>query len=265
MKQRIDAKGLRDIQLSMMDQVDAFCTAEGINYSLSGGSLLGAVRHKGFIPWDDDVDLMMPRPDYERFLSSFNDCHDDIKALNYRVDANFPRPFTKITDLNTRIVSRNGISCYGVFLDVFPIDGQPSTEEETKVYVDKYAILNKWFYKKTPIYRMTGNPLVALKTLIRAPFYPSRDITYRQIRELIEAYPFESSEYAGAIMGDSGMGTHIPTKVFYDFVRREFEGRQYSTIKDADTYLTRMYGDYMTPPPPAQQRTRHFGKVYRIK
>ncbi|MBR0299752.1 MAG: LicD family protein [Bacteroidales bacterium] len=264
MKKSLGIEEIRQIQLRMMDEVDSFCTANNINYSLSGGSLLGAVRHKGFIPWDDDVDLLMPRPDYERFLSLFNKSHEDIKALNYRVDSNFPRPFTKITDMNTRIVARNGISCYGVFLDLFPVDGQPDSEEETRVYVNRYRSLNKKFYKRAPIYRMTSNPLIMLKTIIRTRFYPPREETYAQIRDLLGSYPFESSNFAGAVTGGSGMGTHIPSSVYHEFIRREFEGRTYSTVKDADTYLKRMYGDYMKLPPLSEQRTHHFGKVYKL-
>lgn len=264
MREFLDAAGIRQRQLEMLDIFDGFCTSNGINYSLSGGSLLGAVRHKGFIPWDDDVDLMMPRPEYERFLASFNDSSSEIKALNYRVDPDFPRPFTKITDLHTRIVARNGISKYGIFLDLFPIDGQPDTEEETAVYVTEYERLNRLFYKKTPLYRMSDNWFVKVKSAVRGLFFPPREETMDSIRKLIGKYPFGTTGFAGAVMGGSRMGTHVPDSVFMEFVRMEFEGRSISCIKDYDTYLSRMYGDYMTPPPPREQRTNHFGKVYKV-
>ena len=264
MKEVLDLAQVRQRQLEMLDVFSDFCSSEGISYSLSGGSLLGAVRHKGFIPWDDDVDLMMPRPDYERFLASFNGHSDDIKALNYRVDPDFPRPFTKITDLHTKIVARNGISKYGIFLDLFPIDGQPDSEEETAKYVAEYERLNRLFYKKTPLYRMSDNLFVRVKSAIRGPFFPPREKTMDQIKSLLEKYPFGSTGFAGAIMGGSKMGTHVPDSVFKEFTSMEFEGRSISCIKDYDTYLTRMYGDYMTPPPPREQKTNHFGTVFRI-
>ena len=239
MRESLNLAQIRQRQLEMLDIFDDFCTTRGIKYSLSGGSLLGAVRHKGFIPWDDDVDLMMPRPEYERFLASFNKETADIKAINYRVDPDFPRPFTKITDLGTRIAARNGINKYGIFLDLFPIDGQPDNEEETSEYVAEYERLNRLFYKKTPLYRMSDNLLVKIKSV-------------------------GSTGFAGAIMGGSKMGTHVPDRVFKEFTRMEFEGRSISCIKDYDTYLTRMYGDYMTPPPPRKQKTNHFAAVYRV-
>ncbi len=260
----LDSGQIRSRQLEMLDCFNSFCTREGISYSLSGGSLLGAVRHKGFIPWDDDIDLMMPRPDYEIFLSLFEGAFPGIRALNYRVDKDFPRPFTKITDMGTRIFARNGISKYGIFLDLFPIDGQPDTEEGTKEYVDEYERLNRLFYKKTPHYRMSRNLFVKVKSLIRSPFYPSREETMEKIRALVGKYPFGSTGYAGAVMGGSRMGTHVPDRVFKEFTRMEFEGRSLSCIRDYDTYLTRMYGDYMTPPPPRERRTDHFGKVIQL-
>lgn len=263
MTEILDSAQIRQRQLEMLDRFCDFCASKGLNYSLSGGSLLGAVRHKGFIPWDDDVDLMMPRPDYERFLGSFNSESDHFKALNFRVDPDFPRPFTKITDPGTRIVARNGISKYGIFLDLFPIDGQPDSEEETARYVAEYERLNRLFYKKTPLYRMSDNPLVKVKSALRSPFFPQREETMGKIERLIGEYPFGSTGFAGAVMGGSRMGTHVPVGVFKEFTLMEFEGREVSCITDFDTYLTRMYGDYMTPPPPRERRTGHFGKVYR--
>lgn len=263
MTEVLDSARIRERQLEMLDIFDEFCSSKGISYSLSGGSLLGAVRHKGFIPWDDDVDLMMPRPEYERFLATFNEGREDIKALNYRVDPDFPRPFTKITDLGTRIVARNGISKYGIFLDLFPIDGQPASEEETAEYVAEYERLNRLFYKKTPLYRMSDNLLVKVKSALRSPFFPPREETMGKIERLIARYPFGTTGFAGAVMGGSRMGTHVPDSVFKEFTRMEFEGRSLSCVKDFDTYLTRMYGDYMTPPPPRERRTGHFGKVFK--
>ncbi len=264
MRESLNLAQIRQRQLEMLDIFDDFCTTRGIKYSLSGGSLLGAVRHKGFIPWDDDVDLMMPRPEYERFLASFNKENVDIKAINYRVDPDFPRPFTKITDLGTRIAARNGINKYGIFLDLFPVDGQPDNEEETSEYVAEYERLNRLFYKKTPLYRMSDNLLVKIKSAIRGPFFPPREETMSKIKSLLQRYPFGSTGFAGAIMGGSKMGTHVPDRVFKEFTRMEFEGRSISCIKDYDTYLTRMYGDYMTPPPPRKQKTNHFAAVYRV-
>ena len=111
---------------------------------------------------------------------------------------------------------------------------------------------------------MSDNLFVRVKSAIRGPFFPPREKTMDQIKSLLEKYPFGSTGFAGAIMGGSKMGTHVPDSVFKGFTRMEFEGRSISCIKDYDTYLTRMYGDYMTPPPPREQKTNHFGTVYRI-
>ena len=91
---RMTTEEFRQTMLDIMDRIDVFCTENGIRYSLDGGSLLGAVRHKGFIPWDDDMDVIMPRADYDRFWRLFNEAHTDYKAVNFQVDPDCPHTFT---------------------------------------------------------------------------------------------------------------------------------------------------------------------------
>ena len=123
----------REIQLYLLDilkAVDSFCVKEGIRYSMAYGTLLGAVRHKGFIPWDDDIDLLMPRPDYERFVSMFGKepgsryrclCHKEgVKGDR------FVHFFAKVEDVKTKSLQGRGYDYdFGLNIDIFPMDGKP--------------------------------------------------------------------------------------------------------------------------------------------
>lgn len=263
----LDLQQIRQIQLSMMDRLDAFCTSRGIRYSLSGGSLLGAVRHHGFIPWDDDMDVLMPRPDYERFLIEFPLSGQEGCILeNLRTDPDWPLSFTKLMDTGTVLVQRrNGLRRYGVFIDIFAVDGQPSDDAAMELYYRRYRHLSHELHKRAPLHRFTDKPSIKAKVVIRRCFHGPSKTVVRAIDELLASYPFESSEYAGAIMGGSGMGTHIPKTVFEHYTRLPFEDREYSCLQDYDTYLSRMYGDYMTPPPPRKRVSPHLETCYKIK
>ena len=123
-----------EFRVHMMDilqDMQRFCDEKGLRYYLSYGSLLGAVRHKGFIPWDDDIDIWMPRPDYERFAKEYD--HPYYKVLSAWTDKNYPLDFPKVHDIRTKVVEEGGDGEWGVFVDIFILDGIHSPEEGVKM------------------------------------------------------------------------------------------------------------------------------------
>ena len=128
---RLSHGQIQEHLLSILKDVDAYCRSHGIRYSLAYGTLLGAVRHKGFIPWDDDVDLLMPRPDFERFVSGYGRDGGAFRCLygTRDKDADFVNFFAKVDDPAT--VSKEGGKYYrfGLNIDIFPVDGKPDGKE----------------------------------------------------------------------------------------------------------------------------------------
>ncbi len=136
-----DLKALQREYLKIMDMFDAVCRAHGLRYYMACGTMLGTVRHKGFIPWDDDVDLYMPRPDYDTLcLHSAEWLPADMKLCNQDTDITFPHYYGKVKDTGTTFVERTYLGHYGgAWIDIFPIDGAPENEAERKRHVRRFS------------------------------------------------------------------------------------------------------------------------------
>ena len=137
---------IHDVQIHILDKIDEICRHLNLRYSLGGGSLLGAVRHKGYIPWDDDIDIMLPRPDYETLLKAFYCKYPHLIIQDYNSDIAYQLRWARIYDDRTLLISKNTID--GVFVDVFPIDGLPPLHE-MKDYMDRLKRLRKNLAKVT--------------------------------------------------------------------------------------------------------------------
>ena len=256
---------IRETQLQIMDVVDAFCTENGLRYSLSSGTLLGAIRHKGFIPWDDDVDILMPRPDYERFWRAFNAASDGrYTAYNYMMDDEFPHVICRVSDNTTLALNHNRVNKYGVFVDVYVVDAQPDDPEAFERYVETYLRLKTHLKKGAPIWRCTDSLLVKVKSLLRHPFYMSRKKTVAQLEAFFHAIPYGSTHYAGHITGGSGKRSRLDASLFKGTVRLPFEDRKYLCLAQYDAILRHWYGDYMQLPPEKDRKPYHSVGCYRL-
>lgn len=145
----LEQKDLQHYGLEIIKEIDHWCVEHMVNYTLCGGSLIGAIRHKGFIPWDDDVDIAMPRPDYERFVHEFS--HQDLICIAPEL-GNSWIPFARVCDTKYTIADPYAPWCtvqnFGVGIDIFPWDGEPDDEEEfkqhMKLVIKKAAVLYRW-------------------------------------------------------------------------------------------------------------------------
>ena len=257
------------VLFDMLKQVDSICHAERLRYFLSGGTLLGAIRHKGFIPWDDDIDLMMPRPDYEIFLKRAE------KRLPKRYILAFPdrtkdysQPWIRIFD--TRVaVDDSGMQrtlTRSLFVDVFPIDGLPSNRTLSNLCfkrVRAWDILLKCARRKAlyPDERLKWlkKPMMALTRVRPLPKYAV------SLNKSARRCSFERAHYAGVLATTHyGSRERMPVEVFRGSVQVPFEGGFFPAPIGYDTYLSRLYGDYMQLPPEEKRVSQHNLHAYLI-
>lgn len=258
----INADELKKIQLEILDTVNNFCTEKNIKFWLDSGTLLGAIRHKGYIPWDDDVDIGMLREDFERFISLFNKMGGKYKVICNELDRECIYPYAKILDTDTVLYEpdiKNGVKL-SVNIDLFVYDVTPGGDETKKQYDcrDKYSFLNdvqynrypsKTWYKKV----LKGALCIALRLFPRG-FFSSRMVKNSK------RYAESTAMYVGNFTAETRM--LCEKKVFDSFVMKEFEGKEYPVPAGYDAWLTAFYGDYMKLPPVEKRVSHHTFKAY---
>lgn len=258
---------LRQMQLQLLSDVDTFCRENNIRYSLCGGSLLGAVRHKGYIPWDDDIDIMMPRPDYEKFIASYSS--EENYLVNFMQMKGYRETFVKICRKNTVMVDGLlGRPGFGVNIDLFPIDGVPfSTPQQ---HVSDILEAKEKIAKYCPYYiDMTRGKLVwcikfIIKRILSCQFNSILKIK-DELDLLLKKYSFEDSTYAGVISGSYGYKEVVNKKVFLEYEQIQFEGAYYRAIVNFDEYLRSIYGEYWILPPEGSRSNPHNYKAFTLE
>lgn len=255
MKQITDIAELRQLQMGILDEIDRFCKEQGLVYFLSSGTLIGAVRHKGYIPWDDDIDIYMPRKDYEVFLTTFHDRTGRFRAINPQQEPHYYYTFAKVVDQRTRMVEAETQGYeIGVYVDVFPVDYVSDDPQERERVFKKKKLL----YKIRRCKISNGNPLrSALAYLVYKHWPMSTRQIEQSIRRLIVR---ETPTRTVCNMTEAGPSLKgcFPAEDIASSVGILFEGKTYQTMVGYKDYLERTYGDYMTLPPVEQRVTHHF-------
>ncbi len=260
---------IKNVELQLLLQFHTVCQENGWHYSLSGGSLLGAVRHGGFIPWDDDVDVMMPRPDYDQFIE-FSKKDLPYKLATFDTVESYNGLSAKMWDPSTLIEDSvlSSLHGLGVNIDVFPVEGLGDSEETAvklfrKTEFDR-EILNGVLWKK---YFRSKTHGLWLEPIRFAFFIISRFVNPKKLAKRIERinhrYSFNDSSYAGVVYGSYRMREILPQSTFAEYMDMEFEGYKLKVIKNYDRYLSSLYGDYMTLPPEEKRITHHTFKAFQ--
>lgn len=259
----IGTEELKKLQIDILLSVHQFCLENNIDYSLDSGTLLGAIRHKGYIPWDDDIDIIMTRPNYDRFINGFNGAFDNYYVLAPEINWNFYAPYANVCDSRTLLleesVGHNKIDI-GVKIDVFPIDGCQDDYNEYLALHKKLHYLNTMLYSKRAImkYYMYNNIKRACALLywrLKSSIKSYSEIQ-KNISLLSTQFKYDKSNFATLFVFPF-FPLHMKKTVFESFVDVDFEGHKFKGIKEYDTYLTALYGDYMQLPPEEERVYQH--------
>lgn len=250
----------KGIQLNILKSIDSFCQKNKLRYSLAYGTLIGAVRHKGFIPWDDDIDIMMPRPDYDAFLKTFK--HEYLQVQYYGNDNTCPMAFAKVIDSRTIVIQSNNLFNTGIWVDVFPIDGYPADDEG-----DYFNLVSR------KVHALTKN-----RSLTKAEYFKPKNVLAYIIKHILDmrtrksiiqdyeqafySHGFDTSDFLGVSCCMDGYNEIMPAHVFKEYIKLPFEDSLFFCIKEYDFFLKRMYGDYMTLPPIDEQSGHHNYKMF---
>ena len=268
---RLSADEMKELMLPMMKSIHEFCAANNIRYSLSGGTLIGAVRHKGFIPWDDDIDIMLPRPDYDRFVASFNagSSNSRYRLISCETDKDYFQPYAKVVDTNTILIEHydKKMKSLGVYIDVFPIDGLPDDEAERKAYWKKMFKRRNFMsctYEKS-LKSEKGIKKFLRKIIFYCSYIFPANFAARRLNTFARNnYNFDDSDYVGCIVFGYGTKEEVPHSFYECLVNMDFEDFKFKASAQNDIYLSNIYGDYMKLPPEDQRKTRHHSEAYLL-
>jgi len=260
MKRITDIKKIQKIELDLLEYFDKICKQNNLNYFLAGGTLLGAVRHKGFIPWDDDIDVAMPREDYNKLLNL--KLESNYKILSIENEKKYPMCFAKLINKNTHVKEKGIVEYeqYGIFIDIFPLDGLGNNKKQAEKLGKKIMFLRKIHLI---IVRQLNNK-ITFKNIIKG-IVKLIDIKfiYNVILKNATKYSFYESEYVGSIVGGAkGLDEIFERKIYSESLEMKFEGKSFKGMKYYNEYLSRMYGNYMEIPPVEKRGGHHTIECY---
>lgn len=269
MKQ-LTMKEIQNGALEVLKKVADICDELNLKYCLIYGTLIGAIRHKGFIPWDDDIDIMMPREDYNKLLKYFMENRE--KLLPYELLSNYnkkdyPYMISRISDSRYYLDVNNeeDYGC-GLFIDVYPYDGLGNDKKEMKKFAMKADHTASFCFQSTREKYEKGDRW--WKTVLKLPVFcyaKMRGQSYfaKKSLKLAERYSYDESKYVGCVVWISGGLRDVYLREWFDeIIDGEFEGCSIKIPKRYDEILRHCYGDYMKLPPEEERIGHHFYKAY---
>ena len=263
---------MNDLQKKQLEILKAFinvCEKHHLRYFAVGGTALGAIRHQGFIPWDDDIDVGMPVEDYDKFITLQNEFNDSPYFIQtWQSDPHYIYAFAKLRDSSTTFIEnyyKNHRINHGVWIDIFPISGITDKDIPlnkckpflrrfmTQINLSYLGALTRKVHKKTFFKDILLNIVGGLFYLLNVNHYRQK-----KMDKMFKKYPLEKAKYAGNFhFFWTGKVEGVNPAFFLDTISVPFEDTHINVVREYDKYLTTLYGDYMTPPPENKREGHH--------
>lgn len=268
------------IQLQISKEIKRICDKHNIEYFLDSGTLLGAVRHKGFIPWDDDMDIGMTRDNYERFIEvAKTELGEQYYLQTWETDKNYPMPFAKIRLNGTKYVENvfeKAQMHQGIYVDVFPYDNWPNSKRKQKklwrkrLYVQSMIMMKCHYmkFKSDAAWKYFLKAIMFTFIKLLSLFHSKQSLIRKYNKMTSKFSELENSEIYEQTVNFKFRYWVIPKTCIEEFVDMDFEDDVFKCPKNYEEYLTTLYGDYMQLPPEEKRAKGHniievdFGNYY---
>ena len=259
-----DFEKLRGIELEILEQFIKVCEELDLRYYCIYGTALGAIRHKGYIPWDDDIDIGMPRKDYDIFMEKAQAVlPEEYFVQSYEWEKDYLNPFGKLRKSNTTFIekaSKNAKMNHGIYIDIFPLDGYPQGKVSQFLFKLKRLIYDTYIFegRDEEVEQSVGGAkglIVKVGRAIVGNISPWEAV--RRKDKLVRKVDFDTAAVAGCLVGDYPSKEVMEQKYFGKGTEVPFEHISVRVPDQWDQYLTHTYGDYMTPPPEEERYPLH--------
>ena len=272
--QLISADEAKKGALEILKKIDEICKELDLKYCLAYGTLIGAIRHKGFIPWDDDIDIMMPRKDYDILINYFlkhKDSVQPLEVINPQVNEKCPYTISRISDSRYALdVDNEEDYGIGLFVDVYPLDGVGNSKAEYSALKNKSSRYASMCFLSTRKSVKRENTKSNLKYIIKFPAFIvakmlGKGFFMKRLYRIADKCDYDNSKYIGCIIwaSDDGLRGIFPKEWFNELIDVEFEGYMFKVPKEYDKVLTHGYGKYMELPPKSEQIAHHYYDAYK--
>lgn len=260
MNQNVKLEDIWNVELEILDEIDRLCRENGLRYSLAYGTLLGAIRHHGFIPWDDDIDIMMPREDYDRLKSIWGEkAKDGFIYMDETMYRDYANNFAKVRkDHTTFLQFENERTCSyhtGFFVDIFPADRLAPGRIARKVQYAEFAL--NLLYNRSYTSGANGARHYAEKFLLGVVPKRSHQKLSNALGRHSRRWNDDSSAQIVFANDPTALTRYYPPDLFDHLIRVPFQGKEYSVFREYDAVLRLRYGDYMQLPPEEERVWRH--------